>query len=112
MIGADGLHFGVREIAFGPERQFERYLGYKVAAFEVPGYRPRDEFGVPDCTRKWGSRSGGFPSVETARCSCSFMKTHHLRYLITLLRKKTLCGSGLEKAAGNVRRFSGTRFSQ
>lgn len=43
VIGADGLHSRVREIAFGPERQFERYLGYKVAAFEVPGYRPRDE---------------------------------------------------------------------
>lgn len=43
VIGADGLHSRVREAAFGPERQFERYLGYKVAAFEVPGYRPRDE---------------------------------------------------------------------
>jgi 2-polyprenyl-6-methoxyphenol hydroxylase-like FAD-dependent oxidoreductase len=43
VIGADGLHSRVREIAFGPEPQFERYLGYKVAAFEVPGYRPRDE---------------------------------------------------------------------
>jgi 2-polyprenyl-6-methoxyphenol hydroxylase-like FAD-dependent oxidoreductase len=43
VIGADGLHSGVREIVFGPERQFERYLGYKVAVFEVPGYRPRDE---------------------------------------------------------------------
>lgn len=43
VIGADGLHSRVREIAFGPERQFEHYLGYKVAAIEVPGYRPRDE---------------------------------------------------------------------
>ncbi|MGB2636013.1 MAG: hypothetical protein WAM58_18940 [Candidatus Acidiferrum sp.] len=33
----------VREIVFGPQNQFEKYLGYKVAAFEVPGYRPRDE---------------------------------------------------------------------
>jgi len=43
VIGADGLHSQVREIAFGPQKQFERYLGYKVAAFEVDGYRPRDE---------------------------------------------------------------------
>ena len=43
VIGADGLHSRVREIVFGPESQFERYLGYKVAAFEAPGYRPRDE---------------------------------------------------------------------
>ena len=28
---------------FGPERQFEKPLGYRVATFEVEGYRPRDE---------------------------------------------------------------------
>lgn len=43
IIGADGLHSRVREIAFGPQHRFEKYLGYKVAAFEAAGYRPRDE---------------------------------------------------------------------
>jgi 2-polyprenyl-6-methoxyphenol hydroxylase-like FAD-dependent oxidoreductase len=43
MIGADGLHSRVRELVFGAESQYEKYLGYKVAAFEVEGYRPRDE---------------------------------------------------------------------
>ena len=43
VIGADGLHSRVREIVFGPETQFEKQLGYFVAAFEVEGYRPRDE---------------------------------------------------------------------
>lgn len=43
VIGADGLHSAIRNIAFGPQRQFERRLGYFVAAFEVDGYRPRDE---------------------------------------------------------------------
>jgi 2-polyprenyl-6-methoxyphenol hydroxylase-like FAD-dependent oxidoreductase len=43
VIGADGLHSRVRELAFGPEASFERSLGYHVAAFEVEGYRPRDE---------------------------------------------------------------------
>jgi 2-polyprenyl-6-methoxyphenol hydroxylase-like FAD-dependent oxidoreductase len=43
VIGADGLHSRVRELVFGPERQFERYLGIKVAAFHVGGYEPRDE---------------------------------------------------------------------
>lgn len=33
----------MRELAFGPQSQFEKYLGYKVAAFEAPSYRPRDE---------------------------------------------------------------------
>lgn len=43
VIGADGLHSNVRHLAFGPERQFEHYLGCKVAACVVDGYRPRDE---------------------------------------------------------------------
>jgi 2-polyprenyl-6-methoxyphenol hydroxylase-like FAD-dependent oxidoreductase len=43
VVGADGLHSRVRELAFGEESRFEKYLGYKVAAFEVKGYRPRDE---------------------------------------------------------------------
>lgn len=43
VVGADGLHSSVRACAFGPEDQFERYLGYKVAAFDTLGYRPRDE---------------------------------------------------------------------
>ena len=43
VIGADGLHSEVRELVFGAQDQFEKYLGYKVAAFEVEGYRPRDE---------------------------------------------------------------------
>jgi 2-polyprenyl-6-methoxyphenol hydroxylase-like FAD-dependent oxidoreductase len=43
VIGADGLHSKVRSLAFGPQERFERQLGYGVAAFEVQGYRPRDE---------------------------------------------------------------------
>jgi 2-polyprenyl-6-methoxyphenol hydroxylase-like FAD-dependent oxidoreductase len=43
VVGADGLHSRIRELAFGDQSKFERYLGYKVAAFEVEGYRPRNE---------------------------------------------------------------------
>lgn len=43
VVGADGLHSRVRELVFGPENRFEKYLGYKAAAFGVKGYRPRDE---------------------------------------------------------------------
>lgn len=43
VIGADGLHSRVRRLAFGKERDLEVPLGYHVAAFEVGGYRPRDE---------------------------------------------------------------------
>ena len=43
LIGADGLHSRVREIAFGAETQFEDYLGYVAAAFVAGGYPHRDE---------------------------------------------------------------------
>jgi 2-polyprenyl-6-methoxyphenol hydroxylase-like FAD-dependent oxidoreductase len=43
VIGADGLHSDVRRLTFGPQQHFEKQLGYLVAAFEVRGYRPRNE---------------------------------------------------------------------
>jgi len=43
VVGADGLHSRVRRLAFGPDEKVEASLGYHVAAFEVEGYRPRDE---------------------------------------------------------------------
>lgn len=41
LIGADGLHSNVRRLVFGPEERFEHYLGCKVAACVVDGYRSR-----------------------------------------------------------------------
>ncbi len=43
LLGADGLHSWTRQLMFGEEPSFERYLGYQAAAFEVAGYGPRDE---------------------------------------------------------------------
>ncbi len=43
VIGADGLHSKVRRLAFRPQDRFEKQLGYVVSAFQVRGYRPRDE---------------------------------------------------------------------
>lgn len=43
VVGADGLHSQVRRLAFGPEEEFETFLGIDVAAFDIEGYRPRDE---------------------------------------------------------------------
>ena len=43
LIGADGLHSKTRDLVFGPEQAFERDLGFRVAAFKVKGYRPREE---------------------------------------------------------------------
>ncbi|MFF1292639.1 MULTISPECIES: FAD-dependent monooxygenase [unclassified Streptomyces] len=36
VFGADGLHSRTRELLFGPEEQFHRYLGYCFAGFTMP----------------------------------------------------------------------------
>ncbi|TCO59542.1 FAD-dependent monooxygenase [Actinocrispum wychmicini] len=36
VVGADGLHSGVRQLVFGPEQEFVRHLGGYMAYFTVP----------------------------------------------------------------------------
>lgn len=36
VIGADGLHSIVRRLAFGPEKDYVRHLGYYIAGWELP----------------------------------------------------------------------------
>lgn len=43
VIGADGLHSTVRELTFGGETQFDKYLGYYCAAFTIANYPHRNE---------------------------------------------------------------------
>jgi len=43
VIGADGLHSSVRELAFGLQEEFETKLGYYAASFISEGYSHRDE---------------------------------------------------------------------
>lgn len=43
VVGAGGIHSPVRDLVFGPQSRWETDLGYRVAAFEVQGYRPRNE---------------------------------------------------------------------
>lgn len=41
VIGADGLHSGLRELVFGPHEDYVRHLGHLAAYYRVP-----DEFGL------------------------------------------------------------------
>jgi len=43
VIGADGLHSVVRSVVFGPQENFESYLGYYAASFIASGYPKRNE---------------------------------------------------------------------
>ncbi|MHC1560410.1 FAD-dependent monooxygenase [Actinomycetospora sp. C-140] len=46
VVGADGLHSHTRALAFGPEEQFHRYLGYCFAGWTMPNEFGLDHEGV------------------------------------------------------------------
>ncbi|MEU3601406.1 FAD-dependent monooxygenase [Streptomyces sp. NPDC006798] len=50
VIGADGLHSRTRELVFGPEERFHRYLGYCFAGFTLP-----NTFGLSHEIVMWNS---------------------------------------------------------
>ncbi|GGV89027.1 oxidoreductase [Streptomyces gelaticus] len=50
VFGADGLHSRTRELLFGPEAQFHRYLGYCFAGFTM-----RNTFGLCRETTLWNT---------------------------------------------------------
>jgi 2-polyprenyl-6-methoxyphenol hydroxylase-like FAD-dependent oxidoreductase len=65
VVGADGLHSTVRRLVFGPDERFENYLGFKIAAFDIKGYRPRDEL-VAKLYTEVGFQVTAFPMHEDA----------------------------------------------
>lgn len=46
VVGADGLHSGVRALAFGEEADFRRDTGYHFAGFGMPNYLGLDRSGL------------------------------------------------------------------
>ncbi|MGW6908956.1 FAD-dependent monooxygenase [Streptomyces sp. NPDC054940] len=50
VFGADGLHSRTRELLFGPEEQFHRYLGYCFAGFTL-----RNTFGLSHELMMWNT---------------------------------------------------------
>jgi 2-polyprenyl-6-methoxyphenol hydroxylase-like FAD-dependent oxidoreductase len=43
VAGCDGLHSTVRQIVWGPEKEFEKYLGYYCASFLTTNYPHREQ---------------------------------------------------------------------
>ena len=91
VIGAGGLHSGVRRLVFGPDERFEKPLGYAVAAFEAEGYDPRD----PDVYMMYGRRGrmiGRF-TLHADRCLLLFIFTFEGELPDTLDAQKALLNS-------------------
>lgn len=91
VIGADGLHSGVRRLVFGPDEWFEKPLGYAVAAFEAEGYGPRN----PDIYIMYGrpGRMVGRFTLHADRCLFLFIFTLEGELPGTLDGQKSLLSS-------------------
>lgn len=79
VIGADGLHSRVRRLAFGADSEFITSLDYHVAAFQVEGYRPRDELVYV---------SHGLPGRQVSRFALRDDKT----LFLFVFRDEYMCG--------------------
>ena len=97
VFGADGVHSHVRELAFGPEAQFDRFLGYYVAAFHLTDHH----YGVGTALAIYEepNRSLWLYSLGANRLSAMYVFRHaDMGYVPpqqrTSLLKKTYRGSG------------------
>jgi 2-polyprenyl-6-methoxyphenol hydroxylase-like FAD-dependent oxidoreductase len=63
VIGADGLHSGLRAMVFGPRERFVRHLGHVLAFYSVP-----NEFGLGDWLIEYqeNGRSAGLRPIHDA----------------------------------------------
>ena len=70
VVGADGLHSRVRALAFGPESQFLRHLGYYIAIFSTPNFLELDHSGIYHAVV--GKRVGLFSARNNTQATASF----------------------------------------
>jgi len=63
VIGADGLHSGLRAMVFGPHEQFVRHLGMVLAFYTVPNEFVHSR-GVPDPHAQDNTQPGAEPDME------------------------------------------------
>jgi 2-polyprenyl-6-methoxyphenol hydroxylase-like FAD-dependent oxidoreductase len=97
VFGADGFHSRVRELAFGPEAQFARFLGYYLAAFHFPD----KDYGIGRALKlhETTDRVCGFYPLGGNRMDATYTFRHpdvgHVPHGERLpLLKQTFAGSG------------------
>ncbi|MCO8246120.1 MULTISPECIES: FAD-dependent monooxygenase [unclassified Haladaptatus] len=72
LVGADGIHSRVRELTFGEEEKYRRYLGYQTAAyiFEDDAFRRKLDGGFRDITVE--NRTAGFYPIRNGKVATWF----------------------------------------
>ncbi|MFG1602481.1 FAD-dependent monooxygenase [Actinoplanes sp. NPDC049265] len=63
VIGADGLHSHTRRLVFGPEEQFNHYLGYCFAGFTIP-----NDLGLSHEAKMWAA-PGRMAAIYAPGCT-------------------------------------------
>jgi len=71
VVGADGLHSGVRSVVFGDEARFLRFLGVYISIFTIPNFMRLDHAGLYFGTL--GKRVGVFSGGDGVNASASFI---------------------------------------
>ncbi len=74
LFGADGVHSRVRELIFGEESQFSRFLGYYVAAFHIPDH----DYGVENSIKIYEEpgRVAGFYPLDARTMDAAYIFRH------------------------------------
>jgi 2-polyprenyl-6-methoxyphenol hydroxylase-like FAD-dependent oxidoreductase len=102
VAGCDGLHSGVRQIVWGAEKEFEKYLGYYCASFLTTNYPHREEQAYTSY-----AEPGRQISRYALRGDCTV-------FLLILARQQALARS-LDQAIAKkmlVERFADDRWSE
>jgi 2-polyprenyl-6-methoxyphenol hydroxylase-like FAD-dependent oxidoreductase len=73
LVAADGVHSRVRELAFGPEREFVRPLGYNTAAFVVEDAALREQVGDRLATLTEPGRQAALYPIRSGRVAVFFV---------------------------------------
>jgi 2-polyprenyl-6-methoxyphenol hydroxylase-like FAD-dependent oxidoreductase len=105
VVGADGVHSGVRAIAFGPEKEFVNYLGAYGAYFTVPD--PGDTENYFSMYNAPGGLVAGLRPEHggTAKASLSFLEPEPRYERITRAEAEKLLADRLAGAGWRVDDF-------
>ena len=79
VVGADGVHSGIRRLAFGPDERFSRGLGLYTSIFTVPNFADLDRAGL--LYSEPGRTAGLFAAGDPARAIAQlYFTAPDLRY--------------------------------
>ena len=70
VIGADGVHSRTRALAFGPESQFARHMGYYICIYTIPNFLNLDHWELGYNTP--GTVAGAYSARENSEAKAIF----------------------------------------